>query len=75
MYCIGDPGVYFVKGVMDDPQNTFLAYLFTHDKNLNFGTFGVFKIDFSPTALKYVYTILTLSSGNQFSVNSITRTS
>ena len=32
-------------------------------------------MDFTPTALKYVYTVLTVSSGLFFSVNSIARTS
>jgi hypothetical protein len=49
--------------------------LFTTDKNVALGTFGVFKMDFSPTILKYVYTILTMASGLPFSVTSLTRTS
>ena len=39
------------------------------------GTFGVFKMDFTPTTLKYGYTPLTMSSGLPFSVTSLTRTS
>ena len=46
-YWIGNPGKYFVKRLMNDPQNLFLAYLFTTDKNVASGTFGVFKMDFS----------------------------
>ena len=60
---------------MSDPLNLFLAYLFTTDENIGSGTFGVFKIDFTPTTLKYVYTALTMSSGSSFSVNCIVRTS
>ena len=68
-------GLYFVKGVMDDPVNSYFVYLFITDKNINEVTFGVFKIDFTPTSLKYVHTILTFSSGSSFSVNCIIRTS
>ena len=32
-------------------------------------------MDFTPASLKYVYTILSMSSGQSFSVNSIFRTS
>ena len=32
-YKIGDPGKYFVKGLLDDPLNNYLVYLFTTDKN------------------------------------------
>ena len=32
-------------------------------------------MDFNPSSLKYVHTILTMSSGTFFSVNSLTRTS
>ena len=46
-YWIGNPGKYFVKGSMNDPQNSFLAYLFT--TSIDYGTFGVFKMDFSFT--------------------------
>ncbi len=60
---------------MNDPANSFLAYLFTIDKNLATGTFGVFKMDFTPLTLKYVYTPLTISSGLAFSVTSIFRIS
>ena len=70
-YWIGNPGIYFVKSLMDDPLNSFLAYLFTTDKNLNSGTFGVFKMDFTPTSFKYVYTTLSMSSGSSFTVNCI----
>ena len=74
-YWIGHPGIYFVKGLFDDPLNSYLAYLFVTDKNLNQGTFGVFKLNFDPAVLKYVYTILSMSSGSTFSVNTIKRTS
>ena len=66
---------------MNDNSNSFIVYLFTTDKNLNQGTFGVFKIDFAPASLtpplspKYVYTTLSMSSGSSFSVNSIIWTS
>ena len=60
---------------MNDPLNLFMVYLFTIDKSVDQGTFGVFKIDFTPTTLKYVYTVLTMSSGSSFSVNCIIRTS
>ena len=46
-YYIGNHGLYFVKGLMNDPTNSYLAYLFTIDKNTNRGTFGVFKMGFS----------------------------
>ena len=74
-YKIGNFGKYFVKGLLDDPLNPYKAYLFTTDNNLNSGTFGVFKMDFTPATLKYVYTILSMSSGSSFSVNCIVRTS
>ena len=60
---------------MNDPVNSYLAYLFTTDNKVNSGTFGVFKMDFTPTTLKYVYTALSMSSGSSFSVNCIMRTS
>ena len=56
-------------------MNSYLAYLFTTDNNVNSGTFGVFKMDFTPMTLKYVYTVLSMSSGSAFSVNIIVRTS
>ena len=56
-------------------MNPFLVLLFATDYNINSGTFGVFKIDFTPTVFKYAYTTLSMSSGLFFSVNSITRTS
>jgi hypothetical protein len=62
-YKIGDAGLYFVNGMMNDPTNPYLAYLFTTDKNIASGTFGVFKMDFNSTSLKYVYTTFTMSSG------------
>jgi hypothetical protein len=72
---MGDAGLYFVEGLMNDPTNAYLAYLFTTDKNVASGTFGVFKIDFTVSSLKYVYTAFTSSSGSLFSVNSLVRTS
>ena len=60
---------------MNDPVYSYLAYLFVIDKNVNQGTFGVFKMDFTPTSLNYIYTTLSMSSGSTFSVNSIVRTS
>ena len=48
---------------MDDPMNDYLAYLFTTDNNLDSGTFGVFKMDFTPSSLNYVYNVLSMSSG------------
>ena len=74
-YYIGNPGKYFVEELMNDPVNPYYAYLFTTDKNINSGTFGVFKMDFTPTSLKYVYTVLLMSTGSSFSVNSIFRIS
>ena len=62
-YKIGVFGKYFVKGLIDDPVNSYLAYLFATDYNINSETFGVFKIDFTPTSLNYVYTTLTMGSG------------
>ncbi len=62
-YKIGYAGLFFVNGMMNDPTNSYLAYLFTTDKNIASGTFGVFKMDFNPTSLKYVYTTFTMSSG------------
>ena len=52
-----------------------MAYLFTTDKNVNQGTFGVFKMDFTSSIPKYVYTTLTMSYGSYFRVNTIIRTS
>jgi len=46
-YKIGNSGLYFVKDLMNDPTNAFLAYLFITDKNVASGTFGVFKMDFT----------------------------
>jgi hypothetical protein len=60
---------------MNDPLNPFFAYLFTTDNNVASGTFGVFKMDFNPTTLLYIYTELTMSSGLSFKVNTLTRTS
>ena len=60
---------------MDDPMNSYMAYLFITDKNEDSGTFGVFKMDFTPTWLRYVYTPFSMSSGSSFSVNCIVRTS
>ena len=60
---------------MNDPVNLYLTYLFVIDKNINSGTFGVFKMDFTLTSLKYAYTTFQMSSGSSFSVNSIVRTS
>lgn len=74
-YKMGDAGLYFVEGLMNDPTNAYLAYLFTTDKNVASGTFGVFKMDFTPSSLKYIYTAFTSSSGSPFSVNSLVRTS
>ena len=74
-YLIGVAGKFLVKALIDDPVNSFFAYLFIIDNNLNSGTFGVFKMDFTPTVLKYAYTTLSMSSGLFFSVNSITKTS
>ncbi len=74
-YWIGDLGLYFVEGLMNNPINPFQAYLFTTDKNVASGTFGVFKMDFSTTIPKYIYTALTMASGLPFSVTSLTRTS
>ena len=62
-YKIGDAGKYFIKGLIDDPVNPFFVYLFTTDINRNQGTFGVFKMDFTPASLKYVYTDLLIGSG------------
>ena len=74
-YWIGNAGNYFVKGLMNDPLNLFLVYLFTTDKSVEQGTFGVFKIDFSFPTPKYIYSVLSMSSGLSFSVNCIVRTS
>ena len=74
-YWIDNVGKYLVKGLMNDPLNSFLVYLFTTNKNLDQGTFGVFKMDFSFTTPKYSYTSLSMSSGLSFSVNCIVRTS
>ncbi len=60
---------------MNDPVNSYLAYLFTSDKNVGSGTFGVFKMDFTPSSNKYVYTVLSMSSGTSFTVNSLIRIS
>ena len=75
IYFIGNAGIYFIKGLMNDPVNSFFVYLFSMDKNVNQNTFGVFKMDFTTLPYKYVYTAFTLSSGSSFSVNCIIRTS
>ena len=62
-YWIGNAGLYFVKGLMNDPVNSFLTYLFATDKNVASGTFGVFKMNFTVSPYKYVYTALSMSSG------------
>ncbi len=49
--------------------------MFTTDKSVASGTFGVFKMDFSTVIPKYFYTAFTLASGLPFSVTSLTRTS
>ncbi len=74
-YWIGNPGKYFVKGLLNDPEDSFLVYLFVIDKNINSGTFGVFKMDFHPSSKKYAYSELSMSSGSSFSVNCIVRIS
>jgi hypothetical protein len=74
-YKIGDPGLYFVKSLMNDPTNSYIAYLFTTDNNVASGTFGVFKMDFTTSTPNYGYTAFTMSSGLAFSVNSLIRTS
>ncbi len=50
-------------------------YLFTTDKNVKKGTFGVFKMDFTSSIPKYVYTTLTMGYGSYFRVSTISRTS
>ncbi len=72
---IGNAGVYFVKGLLNDPVNSILAYLFATDKNVNSGTFGVFKMNFTASPYKYVYTALSMSSGSGFTVNTFARIS
>ena len=57
----GVEGKYFIKGLIDDPINLFFVYLFTIDMNVASGTFGVFKIDFKNSIIKYVYTELSMS--------------
>ena len=74
-YRVGVAGKYFIKGLIDDPTNSFIAYLFATDINVNLGTFGVFKMNFTSLPYKYNYTAFTMSSGSYFSVNSIVRTS
>ncbi len=49
--------------------------MFTTDKSVASGTFGVFKINFRTAIPKYIYTTLTMASGLPFSVTSLTRTS
>ncbi len=74
-YWIGNAGLYFVKGLINDPVDSFLAYLFVTDKNIASGTFGVFKMNFTASPYKYVYTALSMSSGSGFTVNTFARTS
>jgi hypothetical protein len=74
-YWIGNDGLFFVKGLLNDPVNSFLAYLFVTDKNVASGTSGVFKMNFTALPYKYVYTALSMSSGSGFSVNTLARTS
>ena len=49
---------------MKDPVNSYLAYLFTKNKNIGSGTFGVFKMDFSLNTPNYDYIILSINSGS-----------
>ena len=74
-YWIGNAGLYFVKGILNDPVNSSLAYLFVTDKNVASGTFGVFKMNFTASPYIYVYTALSMSSGYGFTVNTLTRIS
>ncbi len=60
---------------MNDPVNSYLAYLFTFDKSPGSEIFGVFKMDFSSETYSYVYTKISMSSVSTFSVNSIIRIS
>jgi hypothetical protein len=64
-----------VKDLLNDPVNSFLAYLFVTDKNVASGTFGVFKMNFTASPYKFIYTALSMSSGSGFSVNTFARTS
>jgi hypothetical protein len=73
-YWIGNAGLYYVKGLMDDPTYSFFTYLFITDNSVGSGTFGVFKMDFSYSIPNYVYTALSMSSGLGFTVNTLTRT-
>ena len=62
-YKIGAAGKYFIKGLINDPNNSFVAYLFTVDNNVASGTFGVFKMNFTVLPYKYIYTALSMSAG------------
>ena len=64
-----------MKGIINDPVNSLFAYLFTTDKNVNQGTFGVFKMNFTTLPYWYDYTSLSMSSGKSFSVNCIIKIS
>ena len=67
---IGVAGKYFIKGLINDPMNSYFFYLFTIDKSVASGNFGVFKIDFTRSFFKYVYTTLSMSSGLSFKAQS-----
>ena len=64
-----------MKGLLNDPTNSSLVYLFVTDKNIASDTFGVFKMNFTTSTYKYVYTALSISSGSGFTVNTLARTS
>ena len=74
-YWMGAYDLYFVKGLLNDPVNSFFAYLFVASGSVASRTFGVFKMNFTALPYKYVYTGLSMSSGSDFSVNTFARTS
>jgi len=59
-----------VKGLINDPSNAYLVYLFVIDKN-DFNEFRVFKINFNTSKLDYLNA--KFSSSSSISVNSVIR--
>jgi hypothetical protein len=74
-YWMGAGDFYLVKGLLNDPVNSFFAYLFVACGSVASRTFGVFKMDFSTVTPKYVWTALSMSSGSGFTVNTLARIS
>ena len=65
-FYLGNPGLFTVNQLADDPQNNNIAYIYVTDSNINGGTFQVFKVDFSYNTPMYSSTTLTMGYGSLF---------